>query len=267
MLGGFLDRCCAREGADRIDQIAGRVRCAALAAVVSILVGGLADRTSTFDETVGQEGTGLRIEQLLDIGLAYQAFGLEFCPYLAAQLIILIGVRRAVVIELDTEAGEVLFVGGLHLGDEFEFRSTLLPGPDHDRRSMGVVGADEDAASTGKLLETDPNIGLDVLDQMADMDMAVGVGQGGGDQEFLAVVFWIAHEVLLWSCLCLGPLRSTLGLGRAGGKGKDGVGISLFPWRFPGSPMLGRIAGGESFWEGTIRRASGSRFEYDKRWS
>ena len=23
--------------------------------------------------------------------------------------------------------------------------------------------------------------------------------------------------------------------------GKDGVGISLFPWRFPGSPMLGRI--------------------------
>jgi hypothetical protein len=102
---------------------------------------------------------------------------------------------------------------------------------------------------------------------MADMDMAVGIGQGGGDQEFLAVVFWIAHEVLLWSCLCLGPLRSTLGLGRAGGKGKDGVGISLFPWRFPGSPMLGRIAGGESFWEGTIRRASGSRFEYDKRWS
>jgi hypothetical protein len=46
-------------------------------------------------------------------------------------------------------------------------------------------------------LETDPNIGLDVLDQMADMDMAVGIGQGGGDQEFLAVVFWIAHEVLL----------------------------------------------------------------------
>ena len=149
MLGGFLDRCCAREGADRIDQIAGRIRCAALAAVVSIFVRGFADRTSPFDETVGQEGTGLRIEQLLDIGLAYQSLGLEFCPDLAAQLIVLVGVGRAVVIELDAESGEVLFVGRLHLGDEFEFRSPFLPRPDHDRRSMGIIGADEDAASTG----------------------------------------------------------------------------------------------------------------------
>ena len=33
-----------------------------------------------------------------------------------------------------------------------------------------------------QLLEADPDVGLDVLDQMADVDVAVGVGQGAGDE-------------------------------------------------------------------------------------
>ena len=57
-----------------------------------------------------------------------------------------------------------------------------LPGADHDRRAVGVVGADVDAAVPAELLEADPDVGLEVLDQVADVDVAVGVGQGAGDQ-------------------------------------------------------------------------------------
>jgi hypothetical protein len=34
------------------------------------------------------------------------------------------------------------------------------------------------------LLEAHPDVGLDVFDQMAEMDAAVGIGQGGGDEDF-----------------------------------------------------------------------------------
>ena len=32
-------------------------------------------------------------------------------------------------------------------------------------------------------LKADPDVSLDVLDQMADVDWAVGVGQGAGDED------------------------------------------------------------------------------------
>ena len=34
-----------------------------------------------------------------------------------------------------------------------------------------------------EFLETDPDIRLQILDQVADVDMAVGVGQGTGDED------------------------------------------------------------------------------------
>ena len=57
------------------------------------------------------------------------------------------------------------------------------PGADHDRRAVGVVGADVDAAVPLQLLEADPDVGLQVLDQVADVDRAIGIGQGAGDEK------------------------------------------------------------------------------------
>ena len=59
-----------------------------------------------------------------------------------------------------------------------------LPGADHDRRAVRVVGTDVDAPVAAQLLEAHPDVGLDVLDQVAEMDRAVGVGQGCGDEDF-----------------------------------------------------------------------------------
>ena len=97
-------------------------------------------------------------------------------------------VGAAVVVELDVEAGEIGHVGLPHPGDQFLLADALLPGADHDGRAVGVVGADVDAPPPAELLEADPDVGLQVLDQVSDVDVAVGIGQGAGDEDSLAVM-------------------------------------------------------------------------------
>ena len=48
---------------------------------------------------------------------------------------------------------------------------------------MCVVGTDEDAPISPELLKANPNIGLNVFDQMADMYRTVGIGQGRSNQD------------------------------------------------------------------------------------
>ena len=54
---------------------------------------------------------------------------------------------------------------------------------------VGVVGADVVDFHGGPVvvhlhtLKTHPDIGLDVLDQMAQMNGAIGIGQRGGDED------------------------------------------------------------------------------------
>ena len=48
---------------------------------------------------------------------------------------------------------------------------------------MGIVGAEIAAVVAEEALEADPDVGLDVLDQVPDVDRAVGVGEGGGDED------------------------------------------------------------------------------------
>ncbi len=88
----------------------------------------------------------------------------------------------AVVIEGDIEAGEVPLVLLANSLDPFFFRDSMLLGADHDGGAMRIVSAYEDASMTAEFLEPHPNVGLDVLHQMANMDGPIGVGQGGSDE-------------------------------------------------------------------------------------
>jgi hypothetical protein len=72
----------------------------------------------------------------------------------------------------------------MHAVDQLFRRDAFLLGAQHDRRAVRVVGADVPAFVAGHLLEAHPDVGLDVFDQMAEVDGAVGVGQGGGDEDF-----------------------------------------------------------------------------------
>ena len=80
------------------------------------------------------------------------------------------------MIERDVETGKVSLVGGLHIGDQFGLRSSLLTGTNHDRRAVRVVSTYEDTLAASKFLESNPNIGLDVFDQMTNVNMSIGVG-------------------------------------------------------------------------------------------
>ena len=80
------------------------------------------------------------------------------------------------MIERNVETGKVSFVGCLHIGDQFGLRSTLLTGTDHDGGPVRVVRAYEDTLTASKFLESNPNVGLDVFDQMTNVNMSIGVG-------------------------------------------------------------------------------------------
>ena len=57
-------------------------------------------------------------------------------------------------------------------------------GADHYRCAVGVVCAEIEALIAGHFLEPHPDIGLEIFDEMAYMDGAVCVGQGGSNDDF-----------------------------------------------------------------------------------
>ena len=59
----------------------------------------------------------------------------------------------------------------------------------HHGRAVGVVGAAVVAFVAAQFLEAYPNVGLDVFDHVAEVDAAVGIGQGGGNEDFA----WFGH--------------------------------------------------------------------------
>ena len=67
--------------------------------------------------------------------------------------------------------------------DELLGRDAFRLGLEHDRRAVRVVGADEMHLVALHALEAHPDVGLDVLHDVADVERAVRVGQGGGDEE------------------------------------------------------------------------------------
>ena len=62
-----------------------------------------------------------------------------------------------------------------------------LLGVDHDGGAMGIVATDVEDVVADEFLEADPDIGLDIFDEVADVDGAVGVRQRRGDED---VSFW-----------------------------------------------------------------------------
>jgi hypothetical protein len=52
---------------------------------------------------------------------------------------------------------------------------------------VGVIGANVNAAVPAELLEANPNVGLHVLHQMPNVDVPIGIRQGGGHKDFSRV--------------------------------------------------------------------------------
>jgi len=87
------------------------------------------------------------------------------------------------MVEADAEVGEVLLVGGAHLSDDRAFRHPAIARRDHGRRAMHIIGADEGDLMALQAQEAHEHVGLQVLDEMTDMDVPVHVGQGGSHED------------------------------------------------------------------------------------
>ncbi len=61
---------------------------------------------------------------------------------------------------------------------------------DHDRCAMRIAARNKTTGIAPHALEADPNIGLDIIDQMSQVHGAIGIGQGCGDKNF-------AHKVII----------------------------------------------------------------------
>ena len=81
------------------------------------------------------------------------------------------------MVKLDTETRKIPDMRLLHFGDDLFLRPSLLLCPNTDRRAMSVIRADIDAAVPPQFLKSHPNIRLQILDQMADVNMPVGIWQ------------------------------------------------------------------------------------------
>jgi hypothetical protein len=163
-------------------QLVGGVRRAAAFAVVTVLVVRTALRAFALDETIGQEHLLERVVILLDGARLDQAGRLQAGVDFVGAGTRLVGMGRVVVVETDVEAGKVARMLAMHAFDQRLRRDSLLLGTQHDRRAMRVVGADVPALMAAHFLEAYPDVGLNVLDQMTEVDCAVGIRQGGSDE-------------------------------------------------------------------------------------
>jgi hypothetical protein len=90
------------------------------------------------------------------------------------------------VSEFDLKIFEILGVISITFANELFRGDALLAGFDHDRGAMGVIGADEGAIVSAHFLKAIPEVGLQVFDQVANVNVAIGVGERASHQDITA---------------------------------------------------------------------------------
>ena len=85
-----------------------------------------------------------------------------------------------VVVECDVERREIRPVLPPYPLDQFLRADPFLARLEHNRRAMGIFGTDVIALVPAHALKTCPHIGLNVLDQVTEMNRPVGIRQGAG---------------------------------------------------------------------------------------
>ena len=78
--------------------------------------------------------------------------------------------RRVIVVIADVKACEISLMFLTHFANHLLRGDTKLLSFQHDRCTVGIVGADEVDLVAAHSLVTDPDISLDVLQHMAEVD-------------------------------------------------------------------------------------------------
>ena len=188
MLGVFQYRCGPRQRRVRFFQIGGCIHRAAVFAVVPVLVFGAALGAFALDEAVGQKHVFLGIEKLLDGFALNQAAALlggqvaQVAVNLLRQGMVFRRIGAVPVVKANVEAIEVGLAARSDVGDKLLRREARFFSGNHDRCAMRIVSTHEIHRVALHALVAHPNIGLDVLHHVPDVEVAIGIGQGGGDK-------------------------------------------------------------------------------------
>ena len=188
--GGLQNRYGTRDGAVGINQVGRRIHRAALFARVAVLIRRAALRAGALDEAVGEEHADFFVVELLNIG------GVDETGILQTAIDVLreFGVFRTFgavpVIKVDVEVVEILLATGRDLGDKFLRRNALFARRNHDRGTVSVVSAYKMHVVAAHSLVAHPDVGLDVFQNVAEMEGAVCIGQSGGHEN---IALGVAH--------------------------------------------------------------------------
>src|SRR5262245_31887271 len=91
--------------------------------------------------------------------------------------------RAPVVVVAHVEADEVALVREVHVRDDLFFAPAFLARPHRDGGAVRVVAADICDGSPPHPLKPHPDVGLDVLEHVPEVDDSIGIGQRGRDEE------------------------------------------------------------------------------------
>ena len=185
MLGVAQFRRRAGQHRTRVLEVGRGVGRAAVLAVVAVLVRRAAVRAGALDVAVRQEHLPDRVVKLADRARRDVATRAQARVHVLGQFAVLRRVRGVVPVVRDAEAGEIPLVAFLHGADEVLGRYPGLLRREHDRRAMRVIGRHEVHRIAGHAPRAHPDVALDVAQQVADVQRAVRIGQGMGDEEGL----------------------------------------------------------------------------------
>src|SRR5690554_5180804 len=124
------------------------------------------------------------------------------------KLLILLRVGGVVVIKADMETGEIDLMLLADTVDQL-FRGNTPPfSAEHDGSAVGVVGANVIAVMATHVLVAYPDNGLNVLQQVPQMNGPVAVGQGAGNRSYALLLARFRHGVVRTFC-CKGCKTKT----------------------------------------------------------
>jgi hypothetical protein len=96
--------------------------------------------------------------------------------------VVLRRIRAVPVVKLDVKTVQIGLAASGNVGHKLLRGDARLFGGNHDGRAVCVVRAHEINLVALHSLETHPDVGLDVLHDVTDVEVAVGVGQSGGNK-------------------------------------------------------------------------------------
>ncbi len=182
VLGVALHGANPRDHRYRVDQVGGGVGGSAVVTAVAVLVPGAALRAGPLDEAIGEEHLPVRIVELAHAALGDVATLVVTLEEELGEDAVLVRMGGVEEVQADAEGLIVGLVLALHGRDQLFGGEALTLGAEHDRRAVGIVGADVVALVAAHLLQPDPDVRLDGLHHVAEVNRAVGVGQRTGDE-------------------------------------------------------------------------------------